>query len=117
MKIEHGYRDWKHHLRLKGTGRVKSALHLAGLITAVVVLYWYLCLLGIRCARSHLQGELRSWGGLGYFKAGMELLALGPQLVNPLAHRLLSWLADKLWPYAPPTPTYKLRYRYNQVIP
>jgi len=26
MKIEHGFRDWKHHLRLKGTVRVKSAV-------------------------------------------------------------------------------------------
>ncbi len=117
MKIEQGYRDWKHHLRLKGTVKVKTAQHLAGLITAVVVLYWYLCLLGIRSARSHLQGELRSWGQLGSFKAGMELLALGPQHFNPLASRLLRWLVDKLWPYAPPTPTYKLRYRYNRSIP
>ncbi len=117
MKIEHGYRDWKHHLRLKGTLKVKSAQHLAGLITAVVVLYWYLCLLGLRSACSRLQGELRSWGDLGAFKAGMELLALGPQLYRPLASRLLSWLADKLWPYAPPTPTYKLRYRCNRFIP
>jgi hypothetical protein len=117
MKIEHGYRDWKHHLRLKGTAKVKSAQHLAGLITAVVVLYWYLCLLGIRSARSHLQGELRSWGSLGDFKAGMELLALGPQLFSPICCRLLRWLTDKLWPYAPPTPTYKLRYRYNRLIP
>lgn len=117
MKIEHGYRDWKHHLRLKGTVKVKSAQHLAGLITAVVVLYWYLCLLGLRSARSHLQGELRAWGNLGDFKAGMELLALGPRLFNPLSTRLLRWLTDKLWPYAPPTPTYKLRYRYNRLIP
>ncbi len=54
IKIEHGYRDWKNHLRLKGTPKVKSAKQLGELISGVVVLYWYLCLLGMRNASSNL---------------------------------------------------------------
>ena len=116
MKIEHGYRDWKHHLRLKGTPKVKSAKQLGELVVGVVLLYWYLCLLGIRNARSNLVREVCSWGKLGDFKLGMELVALGHEAVPKASHRLLSWVADKLSYLAPLPPLYKWRYIRYRVI-
>lgn len=117
MKIEHGYRDWKHHLRLKGTARVKSAHQLSSLITAVVALYWYVCLIGARLRRSHLVPELSSWGTLGDFKLGLEALALGHAHVITLSNRLAHWAADKLFTLAPLPPNYKWRYRSNRLLP
>lgn len=117
MKIEHGYRDWKHHLRLKGTPKVESAPQLAGLITGVVALYWYLCLLGIRNANSRLVCEVRSWGSIGDFKLGMELVALGQKAVPRASNRLVSWVADKLSYLAPLPPNYKWRYIRYRAIP
>ena len=115
MKIEHGYRDWKHHLRLKGTPKVKSAKQLGELITGVAVLYWYLCLLGMRNACSKFLGEVCSWGKLGDFKLGMELVALGHEAVLQSSDRLLSWLADKL-SYLRPLPSrHDRRYLRHRV--
>jgi hypothetical protein len=116
MKIEHGYRDWKHHLRLKGTLKVKSAAHLSGLLAAIVVLYWYLCLLGQRLRRSYLVGEVRAWGEMGDFKLGMELLALDHQAVSRTCHRIVQWAADKLFALAPLPPRHKWRYRCHRSL-
>jgi hypothetical protein len=91
MKIEHGYRDWKHHLRLKGTLRVRCATHLAGLLTAIVLLYWYLCLIGQRLRGSPLVGEACAWGRLGDFKLGLELLAIDHQTIERTCGRLVRW--------------------------
>ncbi len=55
------YRNWKHHLRLKGMPKVKSAKQLGELISGVVVLYWCLCLLGMRNASSNLVKEVTFW--------------------------------------------------------
>lgn len=117
MKIEHGYRDWKHHLRLKGTAKVESAGQLAGLILGVVVLYWYLCLLGMRLVRNNLMGEVSTWGKLGAFKLGMELIQLGHKAVPKASLRLIHWTANKLSYLRPLPPPYKLRYSINRVIP
>lgn len=116
MKIEHGYRDWKHHLRLKGTLKVKSAAHLSTLLAAIVVLYWYLCLLGQRLRRSHLVGEACAWGKLGDFKLGMELLALDHQLVSRACQRIVQWAADRLFALAPLTPSHLWRYRRHRCL-
>jgi hypothetical protein len=110
MKIEHGFRDWKHHLRLKGTPKVKSAKHLNRLLTGVVVLYWYLCLLGTRLNRKEHRAEVTCWGRLSHFKLALELVELGHQAVLRAGNRLLLSVADKLLGLSPPTPTYKLRY-------
>jgi len=117
MKIEHGYRDWKHHLRLKGTPKVKSAQQLAGLITGVIALYWYLCLLGIRLIRSQVVGDVCSWGRLGGFKLGMELIALGQEAVAHASHRLIHWTADKLAYLAPLPKPHQWRYIRYRFVP
>jgi hypothetical protein len=46
MKIEHGFRDWQQHLRLKGTVRLRPPAHLSRRLTAVIIRSWFLCLLG-----------------------------------------------------------------------
>ena len=116
MKIEHGYRDWKHHLRLKGTLKVQSAAQLRGLVLGVVVLYWYVCLLGQRLKGSHWAGEVRSWGPLGDFKRGLELLSLSPPGLDRACQRLVNWAAEKLFALAPLPRLYQWRYRRNRCL-
>lgn len=115
MKIEHGYRDWKHHLRLKGTPRVESAAQLAGLMLGVVALYWYLCLLAARSTHRHPHGELASWGDLGLFKAGMELACLGDHVLGPASSRLIAWVAGKLSHLRPLPSKHNWRYLRRRV--
>lgn len=118
MKIEHGYRDWKHHLRLKGTLKVQSATNLAALLVAVVLLYWFVCLLGQRLRHSPLVGEACAWGPLGDFKLGLELLSLDHQAVRQACQRIVRWAADKLFALAPLPPRHKWRYhRYRTLHP
>jgi hypothetical protein len=111
MKIEHGFRDWKHHLRLKGTIQVKKATHLERLLLGVIVLYWYLCLLGVRLNHPVYRAEVACSRALSHFMIAVELVAMGHAAVLPTARRLAIWVRDKLFPRRPPTPVYKLRYR------
>jgi hypothetical protein len=111
MKIEHGYRDWKHHLRLKGTPKVQSAAQLEGLIDAVVALYWYVCLLGQRLQHCRLDREVRCWGRLGDFKKGLELLSLDQQPIRQASDRLVHWVAGKLIGVTYSPPPYSTRHR------
>jgi hypothetical protein len=111
MKIEHGFRDWKHHLRLKGTLQVKQAAHLERLLLGVIVLYWYLCLLGVRLDHPTYRAEVACGRGVSHFVLAIELVAMGHAAVPPTALRLLHWVRDTLFPRRPPTPAYLLRYR------
>lgn len=114
MKIEHGFRDWKHHLRLKGTLHVRVPARFGGLILGVAVLYWYVCLIGSRLNHPRYRGEVGCWGRLGDFKLGLELLALDHPAITRTAQRLVQWTAGKLIGLSPPTPAYKLRYRCHR---
>jgi hypothetical protein len=116
MKIEHGYRDWKHHLRLKGTLKVRSAKHLGALLAALIVLYWFVCLLGQRLRGSPLVGEACVWGRLGDFKLGLALLSLDHRQIASACLRLLSWTAAKLFALAPLLPHYRWRYRHYRCL-
>ena len=111
MKIEHGFRDWKHHLRLKGTLQVKKAAHLERLLLGVVILYWYLCLLGVRLNHPAYRAEVACGRGVSHFIVAVELVAMAHAAVLPTARRLARWVRDKLFPRRPPTPSYRLRYR------
>ncbi len=64
MKVEHGFRDWKHHLRLKGTLRLESRERAQVLLRTLVLLYWFLCLVGTRLNRPVYQarGQLLGQG-------------------------------------------------------
>jgi hypothetical protein len=117
MKIEHGFRDWKHHLRLKGTVKVQSAKRLFRLVTGLTVLYWYVCLVGMRLKPTWYKGEVKCWGELGDFKFGMEFIELGHAAVIQVGIRITSWAAGKLFALSPPLPPYKLRYRRYRFLP
>ena len=39
MKIEHGFRDWKTHLRLKNTLHAQNVAYVKGLMTVLALLY------------------------------------------------------------------------------
>lgn len=111
MKIEHGFRDWKHHLRLKGTLRVELVERAAMMITAVALLYWFLCLVGIRLDRPEHRADASYWGKSSFFKTALDLLEVGHEAALRAAERVVVWTADKLFGLKPLTPTYKLRYR------
>jgi hypothetical protein len=111
MKIEHGFRDWKHHLRLKGTVQVKHAAHLERLLLGVIVLYWYLCLMGVRLDRRAHRAEVACGRAVSHFLLAVELVAMGHHAVEPAARQFAHWVRLTLFPRRPPTPAYKLRYR------
>lgn len=111
MKIEHGFRDWKHHLRLKGTIHVQKAPHLERLLLGVIVLYWYLCLLGVRLNQPAYRAAVACTRGLSHFLLAVELVAMGHAAVRPTALRLLIRVRAKLFPSRPLPPPYQLRYR------
>jgi DDE family transposase len=111
MKIEHGFRDWKHHLRLEATVQVKKAAHLERLLLGVVVAYWYLCLLGTRLNRPAYQALVACTRRLSHFTLALELVAMGHAAVTRVAHRLNHAVRLTLFARQPPTPAYRLRYR------
>lgn len=96
MKVEHGFRDWKHTLRLRGRPRVRLARHLERLLLGVVVLSWSLCLLGARLARPPTRAAVTAWGPLSHFALALELVTMGHPAVAPTTHRLAQWAAGKL---------------------
>jgi hypothetical protein len=111
MKIEHGFRDWKHHLRLKGTIQVQKAAHLERLLVGVIVVYWYLCLLGVRLNHPAHRAAVACGRRLSHFLLAVELVAMGHPAVLPTARRLAIWVRAKLFARRPLPPTYQLRYR------
>lgn len=110
MKIEHGFRDWKHHLRLKGTIQVQKAAHLERLLVGVIVVYWYLCLLGVRLNHPAHRAAVACGRRLSHFLLAVELVAMGHAAVLPTARRLALWVRAKLFPRRPLPPAYQLRY-------
>lgn len=116
MKIEHGFRDWKHHLRLKGTLAVKTAQHLERLLLGVIVLYWYLCLLGVRLNQPAHRAEVACGREVSHFLLAVELVAMAHAAVLPTASRLAIWVRDKLFARRPSMPLYKLRDRRFRAV-
>ena len=114
MKIEHGFRDWKHHLRLKGTLRAENVHLVKGLLTVLAVLYWFVCLLGLPWLDPASWSRVACWGQPGFFKVALDMLTAADPLVSTTWTTLSSWVRDKLETLRPPTPTYLLRYlRYR----
>jgi hypothetical protein len=111
MKIEHGFRDWKHHLRLKGTVQVQKAMHLERLLLGVIVLYWYLCLLGVRLNQPAYRAAVACARSVSHFLLAVELVAMGHAAVLPTARRLAIWVRDKLFARRPLPAASRLRYR------
>ena len=111
MKVAHGFRDWKHHLRLKGTVQVQKAAHLERLLLGVIVVYWYLCLLGVRLNQPVYRTAVACARGVSHFLLAVELVAMAHPAVLPTAHRLGTWVREKLFARRPLPPAYQLRYR------
>lgn len=111
MKIEHGFRDWKHHLRLKGTLKVESPQRAQVLLRTLALLYWFLCLVGTRLNRPGYQARVSYWGKPSLFFLALKLLEMELEAAFRAAERMVGWLHDKLRPYHPLPPIYKLRYR------
>jgi hypothetical protein len=104
MKIEQNFRDWKLHLRLKGTLRLTTAPRLSRLITAVAVLYWYACLLAVRLKASPMVSRVCCWGKLGDLELGLRLIELATTTIMETGIRIIRWLAEKLRFYHPLLP-------------
>jgi hypothetical protein len=110
MKVEQGFRDWKHHLRLKGTLRVERVGRAQRLITAVALLYWFISLVGLRLNTPAHRAKVCYWGQTSYFTTGLELLTRRDEAALQVARRVVAWAADKLFSLKPDPPYYKLRY-------
>ena len=81
MKIEHGFRDWKHHLRLRipASRLVRSSQRAAMLVNAIVLAYWFLCLVGLRALPKAFQRQVTSWGKASFFRMALEFVTFpGP---------------------------------------
>jgi hypothetical protein len=108
MKIEHGFRDWKHHLRSTRLFELKipksrfvRAVHRARmLVNAIVIAYWFICLVGIKAKARDLKAKVASWGDISFFRLALELVSSG-RLYPPWVSRVLDWVADKLLPFQP----------------
>lgn len=110
MKIEHGFRDWKHHLRLKGTLKVEAVERAERLISVVALLYWFISLVGIRLNRPMHRAEVSYWGKPSFFTLALELVQAGDEAALRAAERLARWAQDKLFGLKPLLPNYKYRY-------
>ena len=111
MKIEQGFRDWKHHLRLKGTLRVELVERAMTLISASALLYWFICLVGIRLNYPRYKAEVSYWGEASFFTVALWFLEAVEEAGLRAGERVALWAKDKLAGLRPLTPTYKLRYR------
>lgn len=96
MKIEHGFRDWKHHLRLKGTLQAQDVSLVKGLLTVLAVLYWFICLLGDQWTDRRHWAKVACWGQPSFFKVALDLLTINDPLVTRTWQTVLLWLRDKL---------------------
>jgi hypothetical protein len=113
MQIEHGFRDWKHHLqlRLPASRLVHSARRFGRLITGVVLAYWFTCLVGLRALPRRYARQVLSWGSASVFFLAREFLRVPPQDAPARLARLLDWVARVLAPSRPGLPAWRLRYR------
>lgn len=96
MKIEHGFRDWKHHLRLKGTLWADDVQLVKGLLTVIAVLYWFVVLLGTHWTERKHWAKVACWGQPSPFKVALDLLSLNDPLVETTWATVHAWINEKL---------------------
>ena len=111
MKIAHGFRDWKHHLRLKGTLKVESPERAQVLIRTLALLHWFLCLVGIKLNRPEYQARVSYRGKPSLFFLALQMFLMEVEAAIRAGEEVVRWVKDKLWPCHPLPPPYKLRYR------
>lgn len=114
MKIEHGFRDWKTHLRLKGTLRAQNIAYVRGLMIVLALLYWFVCLCGLHWNQPRFHARIACWGTPSFFKTALDLLITHDPLAIAAWHPVHSWLQDKLKFFLPCPKPYALRYRRNR---
>ena len=81
-----------------------------GLLLGVIVLYWYLCLLGVRLNQPVYRAAVAGARGVSHFLLAVELVAMGHAAVLPTARRLAIWVRANLFARRPLPPAYQLRY-------
>lgn len=114
MKIEHGFRDWKTHLRLRGTLWAQNVEYVKGLMTVLALLYWFIALCGLHWNRPRFRSRVACWGKPSFFKTALDLLIAEDSLAVSDWPKILAWLSDKLWPFRPLPKPYLLRYRRHR---
>lgn len=114
MKIEHGFRDWKTHLRLKHTLHAQNVAYVKGLMTVLALLYWFISLCGIHWDSPRFRSRIACWGRPSFFKTALDLLTIADELALATWPRILVWLADKLSHLRPLPKLYLLRYRCHR---
>jgi hypothetical protein len=114
MKIEHGFRDWKTHLRLKNTLRAHNVAYVKGLMTVLALLYWFISLCGLHWDHPRFRSRIACWGRPSFFKTALDLLTTADELALATWPRILAWLIDKLCHLRPLPKLYLLRYRCHR---
>ncbi|MCL4534704.1 MAG: transposase, partial [Bacteroidetes bacterium] len=90
MKIEHGFRDWKHHLKLKGTLKVKSPQRAQVLLRTLALLYWFLCLVGTRLNRLEYQARVSYWGRASLFFLALQMFKMDLEAAQRAGERVVA---------------------------
>ena len=111
MKIEHGFRDWKTHLRLRGTLLAQNVAYVKGLFTVLALLYWLICLCGFHWNYARFRSRVACWGKPSFFKIALDLMTVQDPFALDLWPSILQWLIDKLAHLRPLPKPYLLRYR------
>jgi Transposase DDE domain len=114
MKIEHGFRDWKTHLRLKHTLCAQNVAYVKGLLTVLALLYWFIALCGLHWNQPRFRCRIACWGRPSFFKTALDLLTTADDLALATWPRILAWIKDKLWHLRPLPKLYLLRYRRHR---
>jgi hypothetical protein len=114
MKIEHGFRDWKTHLRLKHTLRAENVAYVKGLMSVLALLYWFIALCGLHWDHPRFRCRIACWGRPSFFKTALDLLLSTDQLALDTWPTILAWLQDKLRHLRPLPKLYLLRYRRSR---
>jgi hypothetical protein len=112
MKIEHGFRDWKTHLRLKHTLCAQNVAYVKGLMTVLALLYWFIAICGLHWDKPRFRCRIACWGRPSFFKTALHLLTTADELAT--WSRILAWLKDKLSHLRPLPKVYLLRYRRHR---
>jgi hypothetical protein len=114
MKIEHGFRDWKTHLRLKHTLRAQNVAYVKGLMTVLALLYWFISVCGLHWDSPRFRCRIACWGRPSFFKTALDLLTTADELALSTWPRILVWLIDKLRHLRPLPKLFLLRYRSHR---
>jgi hypothetical protein len=78
MKIEHGFRDWKSHLRLRGALKAQNVAYVKGLLSVLALVSWCVGLFGLQWLERRFWARAACWGRPGFCKVALDLLTATP---------------------------------------